>query len=171
MKLNVGCGYNILEDYINIDRVETTPYTVQKDILKLDYPSGVVDEIYMRHVIEHFFEDEIRDLLANCYRMLKDGGQLILETPDFERIVYAWQEGILDKDLLNKLLFGFAAAQNTREREMHMLHKFAFDEDLMIQFLAAAGFQEYEFEKGAKPSDYDPKYGEYLVHMKVVATK
>lgn len=54
MKLNIGCGLNILDGYINIDKVKTTPDTVVKDILNLDYPADSAEEIYLRHVIEHF---------------------------------------------------------------------------------------------------------------------
>ncbi len=171
MKLNIGCGLNILEGYVNVDKVKTTPQTVVKDILNLDYPDDSVEEIYLRHVIEHFFEEEIKRLLQNCYRMLQPDGKIVIETPDFDRIVAAWTQGILSKEVLNALLFGFAAAKNTREREMHMMHKYVFDEALLTRFLVEWGFQIIEVEKGARPSDFDPKYGEYLTHMKVVAQK
>jgi predicted SAM-dependent methyltransferase len=171
MKLNVGCGYNILEGYINIDMVQTTPETVQKDILHIDYADESVDEIFMRHSIEHFFEDEIRQIMQNNYRMLRSGGIFVIETPDFERIMEAWQQGLLSKQILNWVLFGFQAGNTTREREIHMLHKWVFDEALLCDFLREAGFSWFMVEKGAKPSNYDPKYGEYMTHMKVTAVK
>lgn len=171
MKLNVGCGLNILKGYVNIDKVKTTPETVVKDILNLDYPDNSVEEIYMRHVIEHFFEDDIKKLLKNCYRMLQPGGKLVIETPDFDRIVEAWTKKILPKELLNKFLFGFGAAASTRERELHMIHKFVFDQELLTRFLNEQGFTVVEVEKGARPSNYDPKYGTYVTAMRVTAVK
>ncbi len=171
MKLNIGCGLNILDGYINIDKVKTTPDTVVKDILNLDYPADSAEEIYLRHVIEHFFEEDIKKLLQSCYRILRPGGKLVIETPDFERIVEAWTTGILPKELLNKVLFGFAAAVQTRERELHMMHKYVFDAELLTRFLAEPGFTVVDVEKGVRPGDYDPKYGTYVTAMRVVAVK
>ena len=171
MKLNIGCGFNILDGYVNVDKMPTTPKTVVMDLMALDFENGVASEIYMRHVIEHFFEDQINTLLAACARILQPGGKLVIETPDFERIMYAWQNNILDKTVLNAIIFGFAASVSTRERELHMMHKYAFDEALLTQFLSNHGLSVVEVEKGAKPSDFDPKYGDYLTHMRVVAVK
>jgi predicted SAM-dependent methyltransferase len=171
MKLNIGCGLNILDGYVNVDKIKTTPDTVVKDILNLDYPDDSAEEIYVRHVIEHFFEADIKTLLKSCHRMLQPGGKLVIETPDFERIVEAWTKGILSKELLNKVLFGFAASANTRERELHMMHKFVFDEALLASFLVEQGFTVESVEKGVRPSDYDPKYGTYVTAMRVVAVK
>ena len=171
MKLNIGCGYNIMDGYVNIDMVATTPQTVVKNILTVDYNDNSVDEIYMRHVIEHFYEDEIEQIIANNYRMLRSGGVFIIETPDFDRIVEAWQKNLLTKQVLNYVIFGFQAGNMTREREAHMLHKYVFDERLLTQFLEKVGFTVIEVEKGAKPSNFDPKYGEYITAMRVTAQK
>lgn len=170
-KLNLGCGYNILDGYVNIDKVQTTPQTIVGNILTLDYPDQSVAEIYLRHVIEHFFEDEIRQLLQNCHRMLQVGGCLIVETPDFERIVEAWHSGALSKQLLNWTLFGFTAHETTRERDIHMLHKYVFDVALLSAFLEQAGFAVTTVEKGVRPSNYNPQYGDFFTAMKVTACK
>ncbi|GAB4148778.1 MAG: hypothetical protein Fur0021_09050 [Candidatus Promineifilaceae bacterium] len=170
-KLNLGCGYNILDGYVNIDKVQTTPQTIVGNILTLDYPDQSVAEIYLRHVIEHFFEDEIRQLLQNCQRMLQVGGYLIVETPDFERIVEAWRSGALSKQLLNWTLFGFTAHETTRERDIHMLHKYVFDVELLSTFLEEYGFAVTAVEKGVRPSNYNPQYGDFFTAMKVTACK
>lgn len=171
MKLNVGCGYNILEGYINVDMVATTPQTVVKNILAIDYPDNSVDEIYMRHSIEHFFEDEIRQIIVNNYRMLRPGGQFVVETPDFGRIMEAWQKDLLPKQILNWILFGFQAGDKTRERSIHMLHKWAFDEPLLREFLEEVGFSIGEVELGVVPSNFNPEYGEYMTHMRITGVK
>lgn len=170
-KLNLGCGYNILDGYVNIDKVQTTPETVVANILTLDYPDQSVAEIYLRHVIEHFFEDEIRQLLQNCHRLLEIGGRLIVETPDFARIVEAWSSGALSKQLLNWTLFGFTAHETTRERDIHMLHKYVFDVELLSTFLEEYGFEVAAVEKGVRPSNYNPKYGDFFTAMKVTARR
>ena len=170
-KLNLGCGYNILDGYVNIDKVQTTPETIVANILTLDFPDESVTEIYLRHVIEHFFEDEIRQLLQNCHRLLQKGGSLIIETPDFELIAEAWFNGALSKQLLNWTLFGFTAHETTRERDIHMLHKYVFDADLLSAFLQEYGFDVATVEKGIKPSNYNPKYGDFFTAMKVMARK
>ncbi len=84
MKLHLGCGYNIKDGYINIDKYIDAPGVQQLDILNLPYPDNSVDEILSEHLVEHLpFKDEEK-FWCECCRVLKPGGKLITETPDME---------------------------------------------------------------------------------------
>jgi len=169
VKLNLGCGRDILEGYLNVDFEKTDPRVIVANILRLEYADHSIEEIYLRHVIEHFYEDEIYHLLINCKRMLRRGGGLIIETPDFDRIIEAWNNNYLPKTVINNILFGFNASIKSRKRESHMMHKFIFDKQLITEILSTKGFKVMDIETGVKPSDFDPIYGEYLTAMKIKA--
>jgi len=87
-RLNLGCGENKMNDYINVDiRPEINPDIVW-DLEKFPYPweDSSIDEIYASNVIEHF-PYQIQDtILEEWHRILKSGGKLIIICPDIERL-------------------------------------------------------------------------------------
>lgn len=97
LKLHLGCGETYLNGYVNID-FPPPKHTVQEisradvyaDIPRLVYPNAVVDEIRLHHVFEHFDRSTALRLLMEWYAWLKEGGRLIIETPDFHRCVEAF---------------------------------------------------------------------------------
>src|SRR4051812_3390274 len=92
MKLHLGCGPNIKEGYVNIDAFVDDPRVVKADITRLPYPDESADEILSEHVFEHVgFADE-GPLFRECYRVLRPGGELIVETPDLEWLCRAFIE-------------------------------------------------------------------------------
>lgn len=84
MKLHLGSGKNIKEGYINIDKYVEHPGVEKLDIFNLPYPDNTVDEILSEHLAEHIgFKDEER-FWSESVRVLKPGGKMVTETPDFE---------------------------------------------------------------------------------------
>lgn len=85
-KLNLGCGKRLKEGYINCD---INPEYEHLGVLQIDaanlsmYHVNEIDEIYTSHVIEHFDFNKGQHVLKEWYRVLKPGGKLIIETPDF----------------------------------------------------------------------------------------
>jgi predicted SAM-dependent methyltransferase len=56
---------------------------VKSDALRLPFKDEVFDEIYASHIIEHFDFIKGFDVLSEWRRVLKTGGKLTVETPDF----------------------------------------------------------------------------------------
>lgn len=84
MKLHLGCGKNIKDGYINIDKFYKDERVLNYDISNLPYENNSVDEILTEHVIEHIpFKDE-KMFWDECFRVLKPGGILQTECPDME---------------------------------------------------------------------------------------
>lgn len=80
-RLNLGSGRKNLEGYTNIDF--GPPADVFLDLRGgLYHRDNTVDEIYAKHVIEHFTFDEWNVVLKDWVRVLKSGGKLIIECPD-----------------------------------------------------------------------------------------
>ena len=92
MKLHLGCGQRYFEGYINID-YPLSEHSVQQtsvadeyaNLLELKYKAGIIDEIRLHHVFEHFSRTVACALMASWNSWLKQGGVLRIEVPDFER--------------------------------------------------------------------------------------
>lgn len=96
INLHLGCGGMNLEGWVNIDLYEYDPadtsrdgaaYDVKMDIRQLDVPDGSVANILLVHVVEHFVRWETIEMLEHYYTKLAKGGRIIIEMPDFDRII------------------------------------------------------------------------------------
>lgn len=59
---------------------------IQADIRALPQQDNSADRIAAVHVIEHFYQWEVADVLKEWLRVLKPGGKLILELPSLDRV-------------------------------------------------------------------------------------
>lgn len=83
LKLNLGCGSNIKEGWVNIDLVPT-PGAIRGDITCLEQFSGKVDYILLSHVVEHVPFSRIDSALGHWNEVLVDGGKIEIICPDIE---------------------------------------------------------------------------------------
>lgn len=82
IKLNLACGKSTKPDFINVDLYEPEA-DFNYNVDSLPYRNDSVSLIYASHIIEHFHQHKIYEILKEWHRVLKPGGQLIIETPDF----------------------------------------------------------------------------------------
>lgn len=95
-KLHLGCGGQKWLDYINIDlypyddNIKDTSRNgcvadVFLDIRNLEMPVNSIDAIFASHILEHFTRWQTIKMVKNWYEILKSGGVLEIEMPDFNR--------------------------------------------------------------------------------------
>ena len=78
-KLNVGCGGNILDGFINTD--------IDMDITKpLPYPDKSISFILAEHVVEHVSGADGFRFMEECFRVLKSGGTLRICVPELKNL-------------------------------------------------------------------------------------
>ena len=97
MKLNLGCGFDKREGYINIDGIEDFSPDEVWDLSAIPMPfvcEGEVLEIVAQDILEHFDPIKARDVLQYWVKLLKPGGVLRLQVPDWNT---------LDKDNLENV--------------------------------------------------------------------
>ncbi len=82
-KLNLGCGTDIREGYVNLDIIKRQGVDVVHDVNRFPYPfkTSYFDEIYASHLLEH--AEDVLKVLEELYRILKPGGMLIAKVPYF----------------------------------------------------------------------------------------
>jgi SAM-dependent methyltransferase len=81
-KLNLGCGNDIREGWINLDNIKLPGVDIVCDIEKeaLPFADGTLDEIYAEGILEHV---DLVPVLKELHRVLKPGGSLEIKVPHF----------------------------------------------------------------------------------------
>ena len=84
VKLNLGCGDDILEGWVNCDMYSDNPDVMRVDLNKLPLPfkDESVDVILLKQVLEHLTVHPF-EFINDCYRILKKDGELVVELPAF----------------------------------------------------------------------------------------
>lgn len=81
-RLNLGCGKDIKEGWVNLDSSKIPGVDIVHDIEKLPLPFNDVefDEILCQDVLEH---TEYIPVLKDLHRILKSSGKLSIRVPHF----------------------------------------------------------------------------------------
>ena len=116
-KLNLGCGDDTKEGYVNLDLVNLKGVDVVWDINKFPWPfkANTFDEIYSSHVLEH-----VQDLVAvmsELKRVGKNGGIINLRVPHFSC-------GVSYRDPTHKRLFSYFTYDYFTDKCFYNLPKF-----------------------------------------------
>ncbi|HEX7641222.1 MAG TPA: methyltransferase domain-containing protein [Burkholderiaceae bacterium] len=84
-KLNLGCGQNLMEGYINVDKFDSFSPEVVWDLEATPWPfeSNFADEIMMYHVLEHLGAqtDVFFNVMKELYRVCAPNGIVRIAVP------------------------------------------------------------------------------------------
>lgn len=105
-RLNLGGGQTNYIGYINLDVVPTAFAHVQAVGQKLPFENRAFDEVLCVDVIEHLDRDDAEDMLSEILRVLRDGGHLVLVTPDLDDIVRSYRSGFATQEQVLQHLLG-----------------------------------------------------------------
>ena len=143
-KLNLGCGLDVREGWVNLDSCALPGVDVVHDIEKLPLPFD--DEtfgcILAKDVLEHV---EYIEILKDLSRILSSGGKLNIQVPHFSSVA-----NYIDpthKKRFSIQTFEFFIQDSNRGRNYYF--DFSFDSivDKKISFLKGAYFYNYLVEK------------------------
>ena len=133
MKLNLGCGGDYKKGYLNVDAYDTTVADKIMSAFNLDLEDNSFDEVLMSQLIEHLGIVGSIFSLSECFRVLKPGGQLIIETPDLRKSFEKFLNG--DREARKNImpwLYGVDIPG--------MPHRFCYPDDLLEETLQNIGF-------------------------------
>jgi hypothetical protein len=89
--LNLGCGAAKISGADNVDINPDCKADLIFDFKKpFPLESGIYDEVYLFHVIEHIEKKYHLQLFTEIRRVMKDDGTLFVSYPEFSKIVANW---------------------------------------------------------------------------------
>ena len=163
MKLHLGCGERYLEGFVHIDlaKYDHIDYEMPVDNLEI-FPENSVDVIYASHVIEYFDREEVKSVLEEWNRVLKENGVLRLAVPNFPQLIKVYKaSGDLSKIL--GPLYG-----KWKIDKKNIYHKTVYDEKSLTIILEQAGFRnirKWDWKTVFSDHNYDDHSQAYFPHM------
>ncbi len=81
IKLELGAGKRKMKGWATIDMNDSCD--IFMDLRSpIPFPDNSVDQIYSSHVLEHFYYQDLVNLVAECYRVLKKSGSFKVAVPN-----------------------------------------------------------------------------------------
>jgi predicted SAM-dependent methyltransferase len=154
LKINVGCGGNVVPGWINIDLSGPSEVFRWDCRRGLPFDDSSVETIFAEHVFEHLDPDRGDEFLRECRRCLRPGGIVRIVVPDAGRYLSlyqgdwtglasirplipengAYRDWWLDRKYRTKMEFINEIFRQGGE------HKYAYDKETLMLRLTDAGF-------------------------------
>jgi predicted SAM-dependent methyltransferase len=143
-KLNLGCGLDHRNGYLNVDMNVWHQPDLLADVCKLGFlPAQYYDEILAQDVLEHLPRTQTLPVLAHWNRPLKMEGKILLRVPSVlgiaELLKRADHQHPAKQEELIQFLFGTQAYTGD-------FHFTSFTQVLLEHYLKSAGFRPLKIE-------------------------
>ncbi|MEE8058023.1 MAG: hypothetical protein V3T17_09320 [Pseudomonadales bacterium] len=119
--LNIGGGPGFLHQYWrNFEEVFSVnnpmPFHLSPD-LPFPIKAGTLETVYTSHNLEHLDDSTVAYVLNEGFRVLKEGGFLVIKIPDFDKYLDQWRSG--DTSLtFEKSPFSFKESRTWRNKNI-----------------------------------------------------
>lgn len=139
-KLQIGCGYNLLDGWLNTDLTYKKGEIGFLDASKtFPFENDSFDYIYSEHIFEHLnFKQEL-NMLTECFRILKPKGVMRLATPNMQFLfdLYLNPNDDINKEYIDWSLENFlpkikTVLEHTKGIEIYVINNFFRDWDHQI---------------------------------------
>lgn len=100
--LDIGCGSGNITNYLAAKSKQVTGVDANEEAIlyakqtfvksglsfkhalidQIDFRDETFTKIYILELIEHIYAEQIKDFFSECYRLLKQGGEILLTTPN-----------------------------------------------------------------------------------------
>jgi predicted SAM-dependent methyltransferase len=148
--VNVGCGVNGKQGWVNVDSTSLPGVAVVYDCRRrIPLETGSAAAVFTEHLLEHLdYYEEAPVFLRECQRILEPEGVLRIVVPDGRKYLLAYADGGWDQ------LRSFSPlASNTRGFNTPMevvnahfrqggQHRFSYDFDTLRALLMRCGFED-----------------------------
>lgn len=134
-KLIVGAEHRRPPGYIyhDVQPLEGIDYVCEFFDLPKHFKKGSLEEIQMTHVLEHFPIKKVPEVLKILYDLLKKGGKLYIEVPNFY-----WHALEILSQPTNRQIIEYAFGGQRNEWDYHYN---GFTPNILHEDLEAAGFK------------------------------
>ncbi len=152
ISLHVGCGLNYHVGSLNVDLFDFRVADIGAHAAFLPFKSDIIGMIEAYHLLEHFDWVEVKYLLNEWFRVLKEGGSLIIEVPDLKASSKKLSRlrDLSSQTATLQWIYGI--------QDPGMRHKTGFTREILFNFLLKVGFveirketpQSHQYEKGLR---------------------
>jgi SAM-dependent methyltransferase len=85
--VNIACGTSYVDGWLNFDYTPASSAVTKANLLgNLPLGDATADVLYSSHFLEHVPRRQVEAFLADCFRVLKPGGQIRLALPDLDEL-------------------------------------------------------------------------------------
>lgn len=171
-KIQLGCGGNFLDGWLNTDIELYRNDAVYLDLTK-QFPAqdSVFDYVYSEHNIEHLSYWQGAHMLQESYRILKPGGKIRISCPDIRFLLNMYSNPQpIDHEYIQSELPSWAPYPsaifiiNNYVREWG--HQFIHDKTSLSFLLTAAGFNSITEHRVRESNDPNLQNLEIVNRMK-----
>jgi len=141
MRLNIGSGKRQIEGYTNIDAVKRAGVHIVAEAHKIPLDDGCADEILAVHLWEHFYLWDCEKVINEWRRLLKNGGRLNLELPNFRKCCENFLTGRTGDGKSPDQLSYWGVYGDPRDKDPYMTHRWGWTPETITQFLSQHGFR------------------------------
>lgn len=131
MRLDIGCGIYKREGFTGVDVDPSVNPDICSPMWYIPLADNTVDEIYSSHALEHVTKFQVVPTLLEWKRLLKPGGQAVIQVPDLEWCCRAWLSHP-QTDWWMDTIFGMCTTEGEQ-------HRTGFTTLIMMDYLAQAG--------------------------------
>lgn len=156
MRVHLGAGAKYWPGWVNVDA--HGEQDVMSDALALKLDADTASEIQAIHLFEHLPRLKVEAALADWRRVLKSGGQLVLEMPCLDKMAQLIVDG--ERDLRMTLLGIFG---DPRDPKPDMMHQWSYTRREITDLLTGCGFVDVQ--------TMEPKFHFPKRDMRVTARK
>lgn len=105
--LNIGCGHKPIAGRLNVDKRSLPGVDIVADATDLPFEPGVVSEIYVAHLVEHFTLSALKNTVFPYWLdLLAARGVLKIIVPDMPSMIAAFVQGDMTFSDLAEVTFG-----------------------------------------------------------------
>lgn len=140
VRLNLGCGDSRLPGHVNIDAVASMAPDLVHDLAQpLPYADQSVDEVLAQDLLEHFDKYQRWLVAYDWARVLRVGGRLQVQVPDFARILrkLLWHR----IDIVIDQIFGETLWRSTTYLGHFGSHKWGYTRRSLCTFFGTLGIE------------------------------
>lgn len=139
-RINMGCGNKPRRGWINVDIDRTLPnvdLNVDINSIYRYFKLGTVDRIMANDVLQYFYLDKIKHILASWNRIMVIEGTLILKVPDLYTTLHNILTDVSDDEEKIRILFG-------RQSNKYNVVGCMFTPNMIENLLIEVGFETTE---------------------------
>jgi predicted SAM-dependent methyltransferase len=149
--LNLGCGYNIVQGFINADFFYSLKFwnnpKLKTDWMldlryKLNCDNEVFDGIFSEHTFEHLYPFQVKNLLKELHRVMKISACIRITLPDIDKYIKFYNGNFDDieaDEFKKRFSTGCSAIRNITQKYFHCS---VWNYEEIASYLMEAGFRE-----------------------------